>query len=229
VFATDARLRRAAPGALLGLATSALLAACGGSSGGKVSAASLDSRLLPPSFIPGYQRQRTFDWSDPVNLVGEGFRLPEATHPSTAVKAVEKAGLSGAAGERLTQGGPLNQAEGTIGVIKLRSAGGATRLRDFLHRQDLQQPCFTACIYSPRNLPVAGVPTAAGVEQVPHAPPLPRGARVAPGQGPPVNYLIEFTVGPYVYFGSVPGSLSDARNVVATTKRYYERVRKLGA
>ena len=64
------------------------LAACGGGDDGsdKVSAASLKNRLLPASALPGFRQQRTFDWGDPVNLVGEGLLLPEATHPSSGVK-----------------------------------------------------------------------------------------------------------------------------------------------
>jgi hypothetical protein len=214
---------------LAGLAVAGVLAACGGGGGGgKVSASSLDSRLIPPSLLPSYQRQRTFDWSDPVNLVGEGFRLPEATHPSAAVKVLDKEGLKGATGQRLTQGRPPTEGQATNGVLKLGSAGGATRVRDFLHRQDLQQPCFSACIYSPKDLPVPGVPSAVGVQQIPNVPPPPGGGKVAPGQGPPVHYFVEFTVGPYLYFGNADGSRSDARRVVALTQRYYQRVKKLG-
>ena len=199
------------------------LAACGDDgSSGKVSAASLKSRLLPPSSVPGFRLQRTFDWSDPVNLAVEGAKLPESTHPSVMVKAFKDAGLKGAAGERLIKGRPPEESQVTIGVVKLKSAEGARQARDAMHAQDLIQPCFTACIFSPRNLPIPGVPTATAVKQTPSIPPPPGG-----GQGPPTFYLVEFTVGPYLYFSTSDGSPSDARKVIATTQRYYQRVRKL--
>ena len=72
------------------------LTACGGTS--KVSSASLQPRLLPSSEVPGFGLQRTLDWSDPVNLVGEGLFLPQRTRPSSAVKEFTGAHLAGAAG-----------------------------------------------------------------------------------------------------------------------------------
>src|SRR5204863_3588859 len=83
--------------------TIAPISGCGGSSS-EVSAASLHPRLLPSAQLPGLGLQRTFDWSDPVNLVGEGVAVPRATHPSEAVKQFKDAGLKGAAGETFTQG-----------------------------------------------------------------------------------------------------------------------------
>src|SRR5689334_3544658 len=79
------------------------LAGCGGSD--DVSAASLNPRLLPVAFLPSFHKLRTFDWSDPVNLVGEGIFLPEATDPSQAVKEIRDAGLRGSTGEDLNRGG----------------------------------------------------------------------------------------------------------------------------
>jgi len=197
------------------------LAACGGGgSGDTVSSASLKSRLLPASAIPGFGQQRTFDWSDPVDLVLEGIHLPEVTHPSSAVKIFTDAGLRGAAGQRFTKGSPPNEDMVTVGVAELKSPGGARKARDWIHGQDLKQPCFTQCIYAPRALRVPGVPAAAGVKQVPR-PGLPSGP-----DGPPTHYLVEFTVGPYLYFASTDGSAGDAPKVVALTKSYYERVRK---
>src|SRR5437660_12533017 len=99
------------------------LAALGGLTGcgskAKVSAVSLNPRLLPASFVPGFHLLRTLDWSDPVNLVGEGLFLPEATHPSQAVKEIRGAGFRGSAGEDLNRGGAAGQDVRT-GVIKLQ-------------------------------------------------------------------------------------------------------------
>jgi hypothetical protein len=221
---------------LVALAAAAGLAACGGGSSGKVSSASLKNRLLPTSSVPGYRQQRTFDWSDPVNLVGEGLVLPESTHPSAGVKVFEDAGFKGAAGERLARGKPPDESYVTVGVVKLKSARAARQARDWMHREDLQQPCFTACIFSPRNLRIPGVPTATAVQQIPTLPPSGGGGSPPPGaqgpppgaQGPPTHYLVEFTTGRYLQFTNLDGSRGDARRVAATTQRYYGRVRKLG-
>jgi hypothetical protein len=203
------------------------LAGCGGS-GGKVSASSLKGRLMPASFVTGFSLQRTFDWKDPVNLLGEGLLLPEATRPADALAKVRKAGFKGGTGERLTRGRPPDEDDLTVGVLKLASASKATALRDYLHGQDLQQPCYTACVFSPNAISVRGVPSAMAVAQKPtRLPKPPPGARVLPGQGPPTRYFIEFTVGPYLYFSNVQGPASAQKRFVATTKRYYDRVRSL--
>src|SRR6266700_483469 len=89
------------------------LTACGGTS--KVSSASLQPRLLPSSEVPGFGLQRTLDWSDPVNLVGEGLFLPQRTRPSSAVQEFTGAHLAGAAGEILTSGVGENETEVRVG------------------------------------------------------------------------------------------------------------------
>jgi hypothetical protein len=212
------------------------LTGCGSNSESKVSAASLKPRLLPASLAPGFHVLRTLDWSDPVNLVGEGIFLPEATHPSQAVEKVRSAGFRGAAGEELNQGGPSGPGIRN-GVIKFKSADAAAKFRDWMHREDLQQPCFAQCIFTPRNLPIAGIPGAKAVRQVPirSGPPpgvnLPSGvkppsrARVA-GGGPPTRYLVEFTVGPYLYFTSGEADAKDVGKFVAGSRQYYEKVKR---
>jgi hypothetical protein len=217
------------------------LAGCGGSS--KVSSASLMSRLAPESVAPGFHLVRTLDWSDPANLVGEGVRLPERTHPSQAIKEINGAGFEGATGEQLNQGGPSGQTI-TTGVMKFKSAAGARTVQTWMHGQDLQQPCFEQCIFSPASLAVPGVPAALGVRQhaigAPPAGPPPavlaalrrRGITPPtppPGAttGPPSNYLMEFTIGPYVYFASTSGG--NQRGFLAGVKQYYDTVKRLSA
>jgi hypothetical protein len=212
------------------------LTGCGSKS--KVSASSLKPRLLPASLTPGFQLLRTLDWSDPVNLVGEGIFLPEATHPSDAVKEIRSAGFRGAVGEDLNRGGATGD-EIRNGVLKFKSAGEAEKVRDWMHREDLQQPCFAQCIFSPRNLPIPAVPGAEAVRQVPSAQPpgtpppgvkLPPGVkapRVLPGGGPPTRYLVEFTVGPYLYFFSGEGNAAARAKFVTGAKQYYDRVKGL--
>src|SRR5205085_10001820 len=102
------------------------LTGCGSNS--NVSANSLKPRLLPASLAPGFHLLRTLDWSDPVNLVGEGIFLPEATHPSQAIKEVRDAGFRGAAGEDLNRGGPTGDDVRT-GVVKFKSSGSANKVR----------------------------------------------------------------------------------------------------
>src|SRR3954447_2751459 len=185
------------------------LTGCGSDS--NVSASSLKPRLLSASLAPGFHMLRTLDWSNPVNLVGEGIFLPELTHPSEAVNEVRDADFQGAAGEQLNRGGPTGDDIRT-GVVKFKSTGGAEKVRDWMHREDLQQPCFAECIFSPQDLAIPGVPGAEAVQQVPSANPpgtpppgvkLPAGVktpRVGPGSGPPTRYLSEFTIGDYLYF-----------------------------
>src|SRR5207237_6995056 len=69
---------------------------CGGGAN-KVSSASLQPRLLPSSAVSaaGFGLQRTQDWSDPVNLIGEGLQLPQRTRPSEAVKEFTDAHMEG--------------------------------------------------------------------------------------------------------------------------------------
>jgi hypothetical protein len=222
------------------VATAALAGLTGCGSKSKVSAASLKPRLVPASLTPGFHLLRTLDWSDPVNLVGEGIFLPEATHPSDAVKEFRSAGFRGAAGEDLNRGGVTGD-EIRNGVVKLKSASEAEKVRDWMHREDLQQPCFAECIFSPQNLAIPGVPGAEAVRQVPSAQPpgtpppgvkLPPGVkvpRVLPGGGPPNRYLVEFTVGPYLYFIWTEGNAAAKPRFVAGAKQYYDRVKGLSS
>ncbi len=201
------------------------MAGCGGAgSSADVTAASLTPRLLPLAAIPvpGFRQQRTFDWSDPIDLIGQGIPLPEATQPSSGVKAFEDAGFRGAAGERFAQGTPPNEGDVTIGVAKFTSPDGALQARDWVHGQDLQQPCYAACIYAPRNLPIPEVPTATAVQQVPTI-----SSPQSDGQPPPMHYRVQFTVGPYLYFASTDGSPKDVQNVIGAAQLYYQHVQKL--
>lgn len=195
----------------------ALLTACGG--GGKVSAKSLQPRLLPASVVPGFVLARTLDWSNPVDLVGEGVALSGFTHPSAGVKAFQSAHLKGAAGEVLIQGSGLNVSEIHIGVAKLGSASDAVDVRSWMHRQDLQQPCFTACVFRPQAMKLSQVPGSAAVVQTT------TGGK--PGSGP-ANYRAEFTIGPYLYWVWFQGdsTAKTKSNFESGLNRYYEHAKK---
>jgi hypothetical protein len=212
------------------------LTGCGGES--TVSASSLNPRLLPASLAPGFHVLRTLDWSDPVNLVGEGIFLPEVTHPSDGVNEIRNADFQGAAGEQLNRGGPTGD-DIRSGVVKFKSTSGADKVRDWMHSEDLKQPCFAECIFSPQNLATPGVPGGVAVRQVPSAQPpappagvkLPAGVtapRALPGSGPPTRYLAEFTIGKYLYFVSTTGNAAAKGKFVAGIQQYYKRVKGLG-
>jgi hypothetical protein len=227
-------------GFLLVIAACAAVAVSGltgcGSESNNVSAASLKPRLLPASLAPGFTVLRTLDWSDPVDLVGEGLFLPQITQPSQAVKEIRNAGFRGAAGEDLNRGGPTGD-EIRTGVIKFKSASAAEKVRDWLHSEDLQQPCFAQCIFSPRNLTISGIPGVKAVRQVPTAAASgpPPGVKLPPGvkppngatNGPPTRYLFEFTVGPYLYFASTEGGAGTRARFATGARGYYNRVKGL--
>jgi hypothetical protein len=202
------------------------IAGCGGS-GGKVSSASLQGRLLPVASAPGFGLQRTLDWSDPVNLVGEGLALPQATHPSEAVKEFKDAHLRGGAGEVLANGVSVGATEIVLGVARFKGAADADRVRDWMHRQDLHQPCFGQCIFAPGPATIPEIPSLRFVVQESHAPPLPpgapRGAKVGP---PPANYLAEFTVGPYLYWAVLRGDASAKTRFEQGLKLYYAHAKQ---
>jgi hypothetical protein len=208
----------------------AAVAGCGGSS--KVSSASLQSRLLPSSDAPGFGLERTLDWSDPVNLVSEGLFLPERTRPSSAVREFTGAHFRGAAGEWLTSGiGGENEAEARLGVAQFQSAADANRVRDWMHHEDLMQPCYSQCIFAPAPATIAGIPSARYVVQTGHVPRPPKGAPAPPpgvrvSQGP-ANFLAEFTIGPRLYWAVVHASPPARSRFEAGVKLYYAHAKQL--
>jgi hypothetical protein len=214
----DMRARLLAVAGLLGALT---LSACGGG-GGKVSSASLQPKLLPASSVPGFGLQRRLDWSEPVNLVVEGMYLPQALHPSAAIKELEANKFDGAAGEVLATGSGPEATEVRIGVAKLGSASDAAAEREWMHHEDGQQPCFSQCTFAPQAKAIKAVPAARFVVQSSKLPPLPPGApknaKVAP---PPANFMAEFTVGPYLYWAFLQGEASAQSRFEAGIALYY--------
>ena len=161
--------------AVAALSASLGAAGCGGG-GSKVSSASLQPRLLPSSSAPGFALERTQDWSDPVNLVGEGLALPQRTRPSDAVKEFTGAHFEGSAGEVLAKGVGFNETAIRVGVAKFASAADAESVRDWMHREDLKQPCYSQCSFAPGSVSVKGFSGIRLVVQKGQAPPLPPGA-----------------------------------------------------
>jgi hypothetical protein len=207
----------------------AALAGCGGSS--KVSSASLQPRLLPSSDVPGFGLQRTLDWSEPVNLVGEGLFLPQRTRPSSAVKEFTGAHFRGAAGEVLSSGSGENETEVRLGVAQFQSAADANRVRDWMHREDLMQPCYSQCIFAPGAVTIAGIPSLRYVVQTGHVPPPPKGARIPPGARVflgPANFLAEFTIGPRLYWAVLHAAPPAQARFEAGMKLYYAHAKEKG-
>jgi hypothetical protein len=204
---------------------SATVAGCG-SSGGKVSSASLKPRLLPASAAAGLGLQRTLDWSNPVNLVGEGLALPQAVHPSEAVKEFESAHFEGAAGEVLVSGSSPEGTDVQVGVAKFGSAADANRVRDWMHHEDGQQPCFSKCIFAPYSTALPGVPGARYVVQSSHPPPPPPGAPRNVKVFSPANYLAEFTIGPYLYWAVLHADSQAKAKFEQGVKLYYAHAKQ---
>jgi hypothetical protein len=164
--------------------------AAGGCGSDEIPASSLTPHLLPKSQVPGFELERTMDLSDPVDLVGQGIALPEATRPSAAVDHFRSSDLRSASGEVLRQGQGLDATEVHLGVARFESAKAAKASQAWMHKQDLQQPCYSECAFSPTPMDVQQVPGAAAVVQVANE----------KGDDTPANYRAEFTVGPYLYW-----------------------------
>jgi hypothetical protein len=215
--------------AAAGLLGALALAACGGSGASKVSSASLEPRLLPASSVPGFGLQRRLDWSDPVNLSVEGMYLPQALHPSAAVKELEDNKLAGGAGEVLATGSGPEATEVRIGVAKFGSATDAASVREWMHHEDGQQPCFSQCIFAPQAKTIPAVPAARFVVQSSSPPPPPPGApKNARAGPPPANYMAEFTLGPYLYWAFLQGDASAQKRFEAGVALYYAHAKQAG-
>jgi hypothetical protein len=176
--------------------------------------------IRPPASGTRFRVERYFAWKNPIDVVAQGFALPEVTAPSQGVDVVKKAGFDAGAGEVLTNGvtGPRL----VVDAIKLKSAAGANKVRDWLHGQDLMQPCFAVCSESGSNLNLSSVPGSRAAKQVPLSK-LPRNSP------PPFDrYAVEFSVGPYLYVAQIngdPGSLSP-KLFEKGAKAYYDHVKR---
>ena len=178
-------------------------------------------RVIPPPASGGrFSVERYFAWKNPIDVVGQGFVLPEVTAPSQGVDVVKKAGFDAGAGEALTQGAAGPQL--LVDAIKFKSAAGATQVRDWLHKQDLTQPCFSICSENVSNLNLASVPGSTAAKQVPLTK-LPRNS-----PEPFDRYAVEFSMGPYLYTGVInggPGTISP-KLFEKGAKAYYDHVKR---
>jgi hypothetical protein len=174
---------------------------CGDGDGSDVSPQSL-SKLLPPASQLGQLRlEGSLSWKDPVDFVVQGTVLPQGTAPSSAASQIEDAGFAAGAGDILvSQGGgpPIN-----VSVAGFDSTDGASQAQDYLHAQDLEQPCLAACSVSPQDLKIKGIPGATAVHQVPVKTKLP------PYIEPFEAYAVEFTLGEDVFYAHASGDPGD--------------------
>jgi hypothetical protein len=196
------------------------LGACGDDNGG-TSTSDLKSQLLPATDVKGFKVERTFEWDNSTDLAVQGLFLPEETAPSDAVGEIDDAGFDAAAGESLVvaKGKPFDGPRMQIDVIATGSDEDAKKLRDYLHGQDLKQPCFQVCSVNPSSIAVPGIPDAKGAQLVPQKEPPPN----AP---PPFQaYAVEFPIGDQLYFvggGGGPGQIKK-QQVLDAAKALYSR------
>jgi hypothetical protein len=208
--------------ALVALLATGALAGCGDDDddgGDGASAADLKKQLLPESDVPGYKVQRTFAWDNATDAVVQGLFLPEETPPSRGVEVYEDAGFEAGAGEQLVKGNPFEGPHAAVVVIEFGSEDGARDALDFVHGEDLKQPCFAVCSVNPREMAVDGIPGAKGAQLLP--------LRNPPDNAPPPfeAYAVEFTVGArlFVVGGSGGPEQVDKTFVLDAAKRYYAR------
>jgi hypothetical protein len=211
------------------LVATALLAGCGdaddnGGGGGdaKADTSGLRQELLPRSFVSaGYEPDGLWVEEAAPGWVGppHGIVIPESTPQSTAVKVVEDAGFRGGAAVRFSKR-PDGDTMAWVG--RFESAEGAEEVRDYMHAEDLKQPCRGPCSVAPREMAVDGIPGAKGVHQKPLDNPPP-GANSDPFE----TYYVEFTIGPVLYAVSQAGPPGDVKPGATAdlARRYYARVR----
>jgi ketosteroid isomerase-like protein len=131
----------------------------------------------------------------------DSLGLPEDTPPSEAVAKMDDAGFQAAAGDQLRPKG--GGAPVFVDAARFDSADGASEAQDYLHSQDLQQPCAGACVVSPQEFTIDGIPGATAVHQVPIDGPLP------PGKQPFEGYSVEFTNGSDLFYVTASGDPGD--------------------
>jgi hypothetical protein len=200
------------------LLLAAFVAGCGGDDD-ESSPASLTTRLLPASEVPGFDVERRFEWENAIDFTVEGVFLSQNTRPSELVDVIEDAGFEAGAGEVLSKSrmGPSM----TVSAANFASDEGAEDVRDRLHQEDLKQPCYGACSQIQSEVAVSGIPDATGAQSLPDPKPPPN----AP---PPFEaYAVEFTVGRHLYVVNGSGGPNELEKdqVLDAATALYERVK----
>ena len=162
---------------------------------------SLKSLLPPASQLGPLKPGQTFEWDNATDLVVIGLVFPEATAPSDSSAQIEDAGFVAAAGELLMPrggGSPVN-----VTAIAFDSPEGATQAQDYLHAQDLEQPCLAACAVNPEELSIEEIPDATAVHHVPIEADLP------PGLHPFEGFAVEFPIGSNLFYAAASADPGD--------------------
>jgi hypothetical protein len=194
--------------ALLSLFAFGLMGAVGAGCGGdgdddEPAPESLAGLLPPPAELGPLREERSFEWDNSIDFIVEGTVLPQATAPSSAIGEMDNAGFAAGAGQILIPKGPEGGAPVNVSVAAFDSSDGATQAQDYLHEQDLQQPCFAACAVNPRELTIEEIPGATAVHHVPTKGELP------PGLHRFEAFAVEFTIGSNLYYATASGDPGD--------------------
>jgi hypothetical protein len=202
------------------LASVALGIGCGGGDGNQASPSDLRPLLLPAGSLP-VKVQRAFEWDNTTDFTVQGLSLPDASEPSKAVATIHRAGFEAGAGQLFSP--PGGEAQAYSEVAKFESDAGANEVLDYLHAQDLLRPCSTCGVIA-RPLVVSGIPNAKGAHQAPRTGKVSQSGARQPFE----RYVIEFTIGPYLFVGKVTGrpGLVPARLFTAGVKSFYEHAGK---
>jgi hypothetical protein len=205
--------------ALVVLCATAAFIGCGGDDDGGASTADLKKELPAEPLLPGYKVLRSFEWDNAVDASVQGVHLPEATAPSRAVDVYEDSGFEAGASQELAKGSPFEGPHVTVQALEFGSEEDAGDVRDFLHEQNLKQPCFGVCAVDPRELAVDGIPGAKGAQQLP--------LRNPPPNAPPPfeSYAVQFTVGPRLFRVTLDGEPKQVEKqlVLDAARRLYAR------
>jgi hypothetical protein len=186
-------------GALLLAMAVIALGGCGGDDdegGGDVRLAELRSHL-PAAGDLGLKEQRESEWDNATDLLVQGLVIPEATTPSELGATIEDAGFQGAMGSEFADS--RHKLNVRISAAQFDSEEGALEARDVLHKEDLKQPCRTACTVAPREYELDEIPDYAAVHHAPVRGELP------PGLSPVEAYHAEFVIGPQLHVVQADG------------------------
>jgi hypothetical protein len=177
-----------------------VVAGCGGGDD-QASPADLKPLLPPPSQLGPLKLEETFEADNAIDFIVLGYQQPEGTAPSEAEGKMDDAGFQAAAGERMIPKG--GGAPAYADAVRFDSSEGAEEAQDYLHEQDLRQPCAGACVVAPQEFAINEIPGATAVHYVPTNSPPP------PGMQPFEAYAVEFTDGSDLFYATASGDPGD--------------------
>jgi hypothetical protein len=184
-------------------------------SGGSASSAELTERLVPAEDV-GLVAEREFEWDNAIDYAVEGLYKSEGTPPSEFVAAIDD-GFDAAAGEVLRD--EKRRQFAFVIAAAYDSEDDAAAALDAIHSEDLKQPCFAACVVTPREYSVEKIPNSVAVHHAPNE------GKPPPGLFPFEAYLVEFTIGSdlYAYQTNGPPGM-DEDDFLSDAQAFYEYV-----